>query len=177
MNRPFLHSLLFLLLWASIPSADAQISQFQFDPSKVPVGTVLHYAKSNMDGSRATRISVYFKDREQIQSFKWDRGQTSATLVQAHMDWSRFSVRELRSWSFAKGKPPQLKGTLQVSDDGIPFRQRESATNEAFEGLQSQVVSMGGTLTMHSGESGGVEVLLSLPWPRREGAAPGDGPD
>lgn len=66
---------------------------------------------------------------------------------------------------------------LQVSDDGIPFRQRTFATNEAFEGLQSQVVSMGGTLTMHSGESGGVEVLLSLPWPRRDGVPPSDASD
>jgi hypothetical protein len=118
MIRPLVHSLLFFLLWSFIASASAQISQFQFDPSKVPVGTVLHYAKSNTDGSRPTRISVYFNDREQIESFKWDRGQTSATLVQARMDWSRFSVREFRSLRLERGKPPVLKGTLQVSDDG-----------------------------------------------------------
>ncbi|MEN9315700.1 MAG: hypothetical protein RIS35_2093 [Pseudomonadota bacterium] len=66
---------------------------------------------------------------------------------------------------------------LQVSDDGLPFRQRDSAMDEVFESLQTQVTGLGGTLTMHSGESGGVEVLLSLPWPPRDRGAGSEAPD
>lgn len=105
-------------LVAIFSTATAQTSQFAFDPQKVPVGTAFHYRKSSMDGTRATRISVYVADRERLESFKWDEHSASATLVQARMDWPRFSVREFKSWRWQKGAPPQLQGTLEASPDG-----------------------------------------------------------
>lgn len=57
--------------------------------------------------------------------------------------------------------------TLQVSDDGLPPTRRRFPASEAFETLQSRVEAVEGVLTIRAGESGGAELLLSLPWPAR----------
>lgn len=119
----------FVASLAFAASASAQISQFEFEPSNVPVGTALHYRKSNLDGSRATRVSVYVADRERLEALKWDDGGTSATLVQARMDWQRFSVGEFKAWHLQRGALPELRGTLEASADGselaVSFAGRE----------------------------------------------------
>ena len=61
--------------------------------------------------------------------------------------------------------------TLQVSDDGLPPARRKFPGSEAFEALQARVEAVEGALTLRSGESGGAELLLSLPWPERARAA------
>jgi hypothetical protein len=96
----------------------AQTTQFAFDPTKMPVGEVFHYEKSTIDGQQSTRVSVYVLDRERIESLKWENRATSATLVQARMDWPRFSIREFKSWQLERGVPPELKGTLEANHDG-----------------------------------------------------------
>lgn len=103
-------------------SAHSQTSQLEFDAAKVPQGKVLHYRKSNLDGSRATRVSVYVADTERLESLKWDEGSTEATLVNARMDWPRFSVREFQSFHLEQGKAPELRGTLQANSDGTEVR-------------------------------------------------------
>ena len=107
-----------VVLIALCATASAQISRFEFEPSRVPVGTAFHFHKSNIDGSRATRISVYVSDSERLESFKWDDDRDSATLVQARMDWSRFSVNEFKSWHWQRGVAPELRATLDASADG-----------------------------------------------------------
>ena len=107
-----------VVLIAFCATATAQVSQFKFEPSRVPVGTAFHFDKSNIDGSRATRISVYVVDRDRLESFKWDEDSETATLVQARMDWTRFSVSELKSWQWRKGVAPELRGALEASADG-----------------------------------------------------------
>lgn len=99
-------------------AAHAQTSLFKFDAAKVPQGTVLHYKKSNLDGSRATQVSVYVADTERLESLKWDDDSTEATLVKARMDWPRFSVREFQSLHLEQGNAPELRGTLAANANG-----------------------------------------------------------
>jgi len=40
------------------PSAPAGVEAFQYQASRVPVGPVYHYSKSNIDGSTPTRVSL-----------------------------------------------------------------------------------------------------------------------
>jgi hypothetical protein len=123
MLRPFvLHAMSAIALCASMTSATAQTSQFNFEPRKVPTGKVLHYTKSNVDGSRATQVSVYVRDPERLESLKWDESATAATLVQARMDWPRYSVREFRSWHLERGMPPELRGTLEANANGTELK-------------------------------------------------------
>jgi len=107
-----------LALCFVVASATAQTSQLEFTPGKVPAGTAFHYLKSNLDGSHPTRISLYIVDRDRLESFKrYGRGG-SATLVQARMDWRRWSVSKLDVWQLRKGLPPQLRATLEANADG-----------------------------------------------------------
>jgi hypothetical protein len=111
-----------IALFAAVASATAQTNQFLFEPAKVPAGKVLHYKKSQIDGSRATQVSVYVRDQERLESLKWDENATTATLVQARMDWPRFSVRELRSLHLERGLPPELRGTLEANSNGTELK-------------------------------------------------------
>ena len=103
-------------------SAHAQVSQLRFDASKVPQGTVMHYQKSQLDGSNAAHVSVYMIDGESLESLKWEEGSTVATLVKARMDWRRFSVREFHSYRLEKGKVPELRGTLEATANGTQVK-------------------------------------------------------
>ncbi len=111
-----------LALLAFAASATAQTSQFKYEPSRVPVGTAMHYRKSNLDGTHLTRVSVYVADLERLETLKWDDGGVAATLVQARMDWSRFSVSKLKSWRLQRGAPPELRSALEASADGSEVR-------------------------------------------------------
>ena len=70
--------------------APAQISALRFDATKVPVGTVFHLDKSNLDGTHAGHISYYVAQIDRVEALKWDRGGDEATLVIAQIDWTRF---------------------------------------------------------------------------------------
>jgi hypothetical protein len=97
----------------------AQISALRFDAAKVPVGTVLHLDKSNLDGTHAARISCYVAAVDRVEALKWDRGGDEATLVVALLDWSRFSVRGFRASHLARGQAPQPRARMDVDDAGL----------------------------------------------------------
>lgn len=84
--------------------APAQLSAFRYEPARVRPGAVLHYAKSNFDGTHASEIAVYVAAADRLESFKWNPGSATATLVTAELDWSRFSVRRFESWRLAAGE-------------------------------------------------------------------------
>ncbi|MFL6548881.1 MAG: hypothetical protein ACJ8OJ_09300 [Povalibacter sp.] len=114
--------LLSCLLLFSATQVLADSSAFRFDASRVPVGQVFHYVKSNLDGSHEGQISVYMLDQSQVESLKWDPGAQSATLVTAAMDWTRFSVRRFEAYQLSSGSPPKLRATLEASPDGSQLR-------------------------------------------------------
>lgn len=93
--------------------ASAQTEQFRFQSAKVPVGTIYHYEKSNIDGSHKSLISLYVPAQDRLESLKWQPGSSEATLVVAEMDWTRYSVRRLQSYSLTAGKTPTLKAVLE----------------------------------------------------------------
>ncbi len=94
----------------------AQMTAFRFDSSRVPVGQVFHYLKSNRDGSHASRVSVYIAAVDRIESYKWDSGGKTATLVVATMDWTRFSPARLEAFGVTSGKLDQPRARLEVRD-------------------------------------------------------------
>lgn len=56
--------------------------------------------------------------------------------------------------------------TLQVSDDGGRADARALTRSAAFESLRTRVLQAGGQTRIGAGEAGGVEVLVTLPWPQ-----------
>ncbi len=55
--------------------------------------------------------------------------------------------------------------TLQVSDDGQGMGGGGSAEGRGLRAMREQAQACGGSLTVETGEAGGVEVLVRLPWP------------
>ena len=112
-----------LLLALALPSlAWAQVDAFRFDETRVPVGTLYEYVKSNRDGTRSGPISLYVLGHDRIESLKWAPEDTTATLVAALLDWDRFSVRRFESWGLALGAEPELRATLETDSSGTGIR-------------------------------------------------------
>lgn len=100
----------------------AQVDAFRFDSDRVPVGRLFEYEKSNRDGTHAAPISLYVAAPDRIESLKWTPGDTTATLVVAEIDWSRFSVRRFESWALARGSEPELRAALEADSAGSGVR-------------------------------------------------------
>jgi hypothetical protein len=105
-------ALVSLMLLGLAPRADAQVEAFRFDSTRVPVGRLYQYLKSNRDGSHVGRVSLYVAGLNRIESLKWGPGDTTATLVVAVLDWARFSVGRFESWGLVRGSGPRLRATL-----------------------------------------------------------------
>lgn len=109
MNKKRILALLLLasaVLVGGLPfTSSAKSSDFKFQKSKVTVGTVYHYLKTNIDGTHPEHVSTYVATTDTIESFKFHPKSERAGLVIASMDWNTFSVKRLESWQvFAGGK-------------------------------------------------------------------------
>lgn len=65
--------------------------------AQVPVGTVLHYTKTNLDGSHAEQIALYVSAPDAIEVFKYHPNDPPAGLVSARFDWATGSMLTLLS--------------------------------------------------------------------------------
>lgn len=102
---------------------------FRYQPEKVAVGTAYFYEKSNIDGTNRGEIVQYIASKDSLEAFKF-HGGPEAALVTATMDWDRFSVRELQSYSVRADGQRTLVVTL---------KQEENADRLAVDGtLRSQ---------------------------------------
>jgi hypothetical protein len=75
------------------PAAAASAPGFRYEPGRIPVGRVLRYRKSNVDGSHPSEIALYLASETRIESLKYAPGTPEATLVTAEMDWEVASVQ------------------------------------------------------------------------------------
>lgn len=82
---------------AIIKHSTAQVEKFSTPVTFNDLHMVYTYQKSNWDGSHASTIFLYIRDTNQLQSFKWSKGDTWATLVTAYFDWNNFSVNKLQN--------------------------------------------------------------------------------
>ena len=101
--------------------AAAQVDAFAVDTTRVPVGRMYEYLKSNRDGTRPSMVSVYVAGPSRIESLKWAPRDTTASVVMAEMDWTRVSVARLESWTLTKGAL-QPRATLQTDSSGLGVR-------------------------------------------------------
>ena len=93
------------LLWTTISFGQNSIEKFRYQPNKVPVGTVLHYVKTNLNGSHPENIVLYIAAPDRLESFKYKSPGTRSALVKATMDWDLYCAKYLESWQmFPDGK-------------------------------------------------------------------------
>ncbi|MBC7930211.1 MAG: hypothetical protein H7Z38_06535 [Rubrivivax sp.] len=129
-----IRALLFVVFtFAAVCQAQDDTAKFRYRAEKqVPVGTVLHYVKTNVDGTLPEYVSQFIAASDVLESFKFHPKGSRAGLVVAEMDWRTFSARSLKSWQvFAKGERTLFgtiifDGTTRQAEVSIPSIKSES---------------------------------------------------
>ena len=99
----------------------AQESRFQFESAKVSVGATYHYEKSNIDGSHRSNVSLHVAAHDRLESLKRREHESTATLVVAHIDLPRLSVRRFETWSLRAGSEPTKVVVAEYDPDQSVF--------------------------------------------------------
>jgi hypothetical protein len=90
----FLGAILASLLFtgaAAGPPAGSDLDKFRYQPGKIRVNEVAHYVKSNLDGSKPTRVSIFVAAPDRIEVAKVEKEVIDAAWVRAHFDWKLFT--------------------------------------------------------------------------------------
>lgn len=120
-------------LFAAIGKAQDDTAKFSYREKKsFAVGTVLHYVKTNIDGTHPEYVSQYFPASDRMESFKFHPKGSRAGLVIAEMDWRNFSAKSLKSWQVFANDERKLFGTIlfdgasRKAEVSIPSIKKES---------------------------------------------------
>lgn len=98
--------------------AAPSVAAFRFDAARVPVGRVVHYVKSNLDGSKPALVSVYFAAADRIEVYKSEQGLDDAAEVNAWLDWSTFSIARLEAGVIRADGSREARARVEVEADG-----------------------------------------------------------
>jgi hypothetical protein len=96
-------------------NSSAQLSKYDRPFGFNDVYTVYEYIKSNWDGSHSSTVYLYVAAKNKLESFKWSKGDGTATLVTALFDWEKFSVRQFTNHRLEFNKAPRLVAELFMS--------------------------------------------------------------
>jgi len=135
MPRYLLIALVSLLI-ANAASAQDASSAFIYQPDRVPVGTVYHYTKSNLDGSHAAELYVFVAPATDLEVLKLEPESTTAAYVRADMDWTAFAAARLDAWHLTEtGLTPQLYLDFDHAADTATAYMGPMAMPVSFEAL------------------------------------------
>jgi hypothetical protein len=90
-------ALLPLLLAAADAPVTSSLDRFRYQPAKIRVGEVAHYVKSNLDGSKPTRVSVFVAAKDRLEVAKVEKNTGDAAWVRARFDWKLFTADRLEA--------------------------------------------------------------------------------
>ena len=101
------------LMFAVAAQAQDDTAKFRYRKNRnFPVGTVLHYVKTNIDGTKPERVSQFIAAENKMESFKFHPNEPPAGLVIAEMDWHFFSAKVLKSWRILSKTERTFFGTI-----------------------------------------------------------------
>ena len=105
-----------VLCFTTIAASTVRAQQIKFsEPVHFnDLHTVYTYQKSNWDGSHASLIFLYIKNTNELESFKWSKGDEWATLVSATIDWKSFSVKKFQNHRVYEDGKRKLFAELEV---------------------------------------------------------------
>lgn len=90
----------------------SSLADYDFQPAHAPVGRVVHYVKSNLDGSRRAVLSMYFSEPLSIEVLKAEADGQFLALVQAELDPQTLSEAHMRSFNELESGAPRLQMLL-----------------------------------------------------------------
>ncbi len=132
----FLSLVVFLFLVSSLTAqTSSSVSMFQHHPERIKVGTVYHYTKSNLDGSKPATVSIYVSSSDIIEVYKAEVEVSDAAHIIAKMDWSTFSASELDSGHLLKDgtREPVAKLALSKADNTLRVHLRDQDESVAID--------------------------------------------
>jgi hypothetical protein len=103
-------------------AAGCDSSDFTFRPQRVDPGRVVHYVKSNIDGSKASLVSLYIADRDRIEVYKSEKDVTDSADVLAHLDWNRFLADSLDAGVITADGRREARAALEIRDSELMVR-------------------------------------------------------
>ena len=102
-----------IFIFAAICKGQDDTAKFRYRAEKsLPVGTVLHYVKTNVDGTRPEYVSQFIAANDTMESFKFHPKESPAGFVVAEMDWQTFSAKSLNSWQIFSKDERKFFGTI-----------------------------------------------------------------
>ena len=75
----------------------SSLDRFRYRPDRIRVGEVAHYVKSNLDGSKPTRVSIFVVAKDRLEVAKVEKDVIDAAWVRAHFDWKLFTADRLEA--------------------------------------------------------------------------------
>jgi hypothetical protein len=117
-----------LLLLLALPLAACATSStpvnplaaFSFRADRLPAtGSVMHYVKSNLDGSKPALVSLYVAGPDNIEVSKSETGVTDSADITGHIDWKRFTPDHLDSGVLNPDGTRESRVTLDVKGDEV----------------------------------------------------------
>jgi len=105
-------------------SYGSTIDQFSYNPDGMhDIGTVYHYNKSNIDGSKKSDVWIYIKSNNSTESFKIYPGAYKSgitDLVIADYDYKTFTISELSAYLIYNNGQRKINAKM-TSGDGNKF--------------------------------------------------------
>jgi len=75
--------------------ATAQPPVWAYDPQNNNVGRLYYYERSNVDGSKTERVTIFHRDENSVEVYKENGLCKNAALVTATMDWASYSASKI----------------------------------------------------------------------------------
>ena len=102
----------------------------------IPTGKIYLYSKSNFDGTREGNIAIYYRAPYEIESFKWTKGNDSATVVRAVIDAETLNVRQFEAYRLmADGTKRPGAELVQVNRHRVTGKIGDTPLSLNIEGL------------------------------------------
>jgi hypothetical protein len=105
---------LVLLTAAGRDPVASSLDRFRYQPKKIRVGEVAHYVKSNLDGSKPARVSIYVAAPDRLEVAKVEKGVRDAAWVRAGFNWKLFTADKLDAAVIALDGSVEERASLDV---------------------------------------------------------------
>ena len=102
---------------ASFKTVTSSVNAFSYEPAKIEPGTVYHYVKSNIDGSKPADVTIFVSSDEHLEVFKIYPGSNATFYVTADMDWEVFSPKALDGYEIYKDGSRKLIMHAELSKE------------------------------------------------------------
>lgn len=104
------------LMVLAAPGAEpgSSLSDYEFKPQRAPVGRVIHYVKSNLDGSKRLVLSMHFSAPLMMEVLKVEEDGQYLALVQAELDPATLSEARMKSFNRLESGKPREQMALEA---------------------------------------------------------------